>query len=81
MVIETKVGLTSHLETAQDYSAPVELQVALRDEKVVPFFWKSGGMYTEKSVGLATVLLTRSSLHGTRELLLGVVRFAAKIPE
>jgi len=50
MVIETKVGLTSHLETAQDYSAPVELQVALRDEKVVPFFWKSGGMYTEKSI-------------------------------
>ncbi len=50
MVVETRVGLTSHLETAQDYGAPMELQLALRDEKIVPFFWKSGGMYTEQSI-------------------------------
>jgi CheY-like chemotaxis protein len=49
MVVETKVGLTSHLETAQDYGAPAELQAALKGEKIVPFFWASGGMYTEKS--------------------------------
>jgi CheY-like chemotaxis protein len=49
MVVETKVGLVSHLETAQDYGAPQELQDALRDAQIVPFFWKSGGMYTEKS--------------------------------
>ena len=50
MVVETKVGLTSQLEVAQDYNAPEALQAALRDEKVVPFFWKSGGMYTEVSL-------------------------------
>lgn len=50
MVVETRAGLISHLETAQDYSAPAELTVALRDAQIVPFFWKSGGMYTEKSV-------------------------------
>jgi CheY-like chemotaxis protein len=50
MVVETLVGLTSHLEAAQDYGAPASLQAALREEKVVPFFWNSGGMYTEASV-------------------------------
>lgn len=50
MVVETRAGLISHLETAQDYSAPPELRTALRDAQVVPFFWKSGGMYTEKSI-------------------------------
>lgn len=49
LVVETKAGLVAHLETASDYGAPVELLNALRDGKVVPFFWKSGGMYTEKS--------------------------------
>jgi len=49
MVVETKAGLIAHLETAQDYGAPIELLTALREENVVPFFWKSGGMYTEKS--------------------------------
>jgi CheY-like chemotaxis protein len=50
MVVETRAGLISHLETAQDYNAPLELRESLRDALVVPFFWKSGGMYTEKSV-------------------------------
>ena len=50
MVVETRAGLISHLETAQDYDAPVALRTALRDAQVVPFFWKSGGMYTEKSI-------------------------------
>lgn len=49
MVVETREGLVAHLEAAQDYGASVELQTALRDERVVPFFWKSGGMYTENS--------------------------------
>lgn len=48
MVVETRVGLNSHLETAQDYGAPEDLQEALRRHRVVPFFWSSGGMYTEK---------------------------------
>lgn len=50
MVVETKASLVAHLETAQDYGAPTELLVALRNETVVPFFWRSGGMYTEKSI-------------------------------
>jgi len=50
MVVETRAGLISHLETAQDYNAPADLRDSLRDALVVPFFWKSGGMYTEKSV-------------------------------
>lgn len=50
MVVETQAGLASHLEAAQDYGAPASLQAALREEKVVPFFWNSGGMYTEASV-------------------------------
>lgn len=50
MVVETRAGLISHLETAQDYDAPAALCTALRDAQVVPFFWKSGGMYTEKSI-------------------------------
>ena len=50
MVVETRAGLISHLETAQDYDAPIALRTALRDAQVVPFFWKSGGMYTEKSI-------------------------------
>lgn len=49
MVVETKAGLISHLETAQDYDAPEALKAALRDARVVPFFWESNGMYTEKS--------------------------------
>jgi len=50
MVVETRAGLVSHLETAQDYDAPAALRSALRDAQIVPFFWKSGGMYTEKSI-------------------------------
>jgi hypothetical protein len=50
MVVETKASLISHLECAQDYAAPAELLKALRNETVVPFFWKSGGMYTEQSL-------------------------------
>jgi CheY-like chemotaxis protein len=50
MVVETRAGLISHLETAQDYDAPAVLCTALREAQVVPFFWKSGGMYTEKSI-------------------------------
>lgn len=48
MVIESRVGLASHLEAAQAYGAPAALCSALREHRVVPFFWPSGGMYTEK---------------------------------
>ena len=50
MVVETKASLMAQLECAQDYAAPPELLTALRNEAVVPFFWKSGGMYTEQSL-------------------------------
>lgn len=50
MVVETKASLIAQLECAQDYAAPEELLTALRNEAVVPFFWKSGGMYTEQSL-------------------------------
>ncbi|HYD81680.1 MAG TPA: response regulator [Paucimonas sp.] len=49
MVVETKIGLVSHLEAAQDFQAPESLQTALKEERIVPFFWKSGGLYTELS--------------------------------
>lgn len=49
MVVETRAGLISHLEAAQDYGGSIELQEALRKVAIVPFFWRSGGMYTEKS--------------------------------
>jgi CheY-like chemotaxis protein len=49
MVVETKEGFIAHLESAQDYGAPLELQTALRDRLIVPFFWRSGGMYAEQS--------------------------------
>jgi CheY-like chemotaxis protein len=49
MVVETSSGMVAHLEAAQEYGAPEDLQKALRDETVVPLFWKSGGMYTELS--------------------------------
>jgi CheY-like chemotaxis protein len=48
MVVESKVGLASHLEAAQEYGGPEELCSALRENRIVPFFWPSGGMYTEK---------------------------------
>lgn len=54
MVVETKASLIAHLECAQDYEAPAELITALRNESVVPFFWKSGGMYTEQSLDWQT---------------------------
>jgi CheY-like chemotaxis protein len=50
MVVETRIGLISHLEAAQDFSAPESLITALKEESVVPFFWKSGGLYTEASL-------------------------------
>lgn len=49
MAVETREGMTAHLETAQDYDAPQDLLTALLNEAVVPFFWKTGGMYTELS--------------------------------
>lgn len=50
MVVETRIGLISHLEAAQDFSAPESLIMALREARVVPFFWKSDGLYTERSL-------------------------------
>lgn len=49
MVVESRMGLISHLEAAQDFNASPALLAALREERIVPFFWKSGGMYTELS--------------------------------
>jgi CheY-like chemotaxis protein len=49
MVVETSAGITAHLEAAQEYGAPQALKDALRDEAIVPYFWKSGGMYGELS--------------------------------
>jgi CheY-like chemotaxis protein len=49
MVVETRIGLISHLEAAQDFGAPQALLDALQQECIVPFFWKSGGLYTELS--------------------------------
>ena len=48
MVVESKVGLASHLEAAQGYGGPEDLCSALHENRIVPFFWPSGGMYTEK---------------------------------
>ncbi len=48
MVVESRIGLASHLEAAQAYGAPESLCSALREQRIVPFFWPSGGMYSEK---------------------------------
>ncbi len=45
MVIETKGGLISHGEIAQDLGAPAELLAALNEFRLVPFFSDTGGMY------------------------------------
>lgn len=50
MVIETEPGLIAHLEVAQDQGAPPELLAALRELRLVPFFFDTGGMY-RNSVG------------------------------
>lgn len=47
MVIETAAGLHSQFEAAQDNGAPFELLAALRELRLVPFFFDSGGMYAE----------------------------------
>jgi hypothetical protein len=47
MVMETHVGYVSHQEAAEGYDAPADLQEALREHSVVPFFWRSGGMYNQ----------------------------------
>lgn len=47
MVVETESSLLSHFEVAQDQGAPLELLVALRELRIVPFFSESGGMYNE----------------------------------
>lgn len=47
MVLETEDGLKSQFEAAQDNGAPFELLTALRDLRLVPFFFESGGMYSE----------------------------------
>ncbi len=47
MVLETGDGLQSQFEAAQDNGAPFELLTALRDLRLVPFFFDSGGMYAE----------------------------------
>jgi len=49
MVVETESGMASHLEAAQYDDAPAELLTALQEKRVVPFFWESGGMYTNSS--------------------------------
>lgn len=45
MVIETEASLISQLEIAQDQGAPPELLTALRELRLVPFFFDTGGMY------------------------------------
>jgi hypothetical protein len=47
MVIETAASLISHLEIAQDQGASPELLTALRELRLVPFFFDTGGMYRD----------------------------------
>ena len=47
MVIETKTGLISHTEIAEDQHAPPELLSALREFRLVPFFSDTCGMYSD----------------------------------
>lgn len=48
MVIETKASLMSHFEIAQDQGAPPELLNALREQRVVPFFSDTDGVYLKE---------------------------------
>lgn len=45
MVLETKAGLISHFEVAQDQGAPPELLTALKSLQLLPFFSDTDGMY------------------------------------
>jgi CheY-like chemotaxis protein len=54
MVVVSEVDLISQFEVAHEYGAPADLLSALSDKAVVPFFWESGGMYTEKSADWKT---------------------------
>jgi CheY-like chemotaxis protein len=45
LVIESEAGMHAQIETAIAYGAPVSLIEALRSGAVVPYFWRSGGMY------------------------------------
>ncbi|RCS56489.1 response regulator [Parvibium lacunae] len=49
LVVETGAGMQAHIEAAQAGGAPAALLEALQKKQVVPFFWRSGGMYTEAS--------------------------------
>jgi len=46
MVIETRDGLLSQMESAEAYEAPTALTEGLREGRIVPFFWPGNGMYT-----------------------------------
>ncbi len=46
MVIETRAGLMSQVESAEAYEAPATLIEGLREGRIVPFFWPGNGMRT-----------------------------------
>lgn len=48
LVVETNAGLLEQLEAAEDHGAPEALQAGLREERIIPFFWETGGTYTDK---------------------------------
>lgn len=47
MVIETRTGLISHLDIAQDQGAPPELLTALQESRLLPFFSDTDGVYRD----------------------------------
>ncbi len=47
LVVQTEEHLFTQYEIAYDQGAPDELLAALRSNQFVPYFWKSGGTYSE----------------------------------
>ncbi|HEY4373817.1 MAG TPA: response regulator [Burkholderiales bacterium] len=50
LIIETDHSMRAHEEAAMDNGAPQSLIESLRQRRCVPYFWKSGGLYTIASL-------------------------------
>ncbi|AZG13431.1 MULTISPECIES: response regulator [Cupriavidus] len=67
MVIETRAGLMSQVESAEAYEAPAALIEGLREGRIVPFFWPGNGMYTPACVDWEQYCLPAERCEGNEE--------------
>ncbi|MCO4892116.1 MULTISPECIES: response regulator [Cupriavidus] len=67
MVIETRAGLMTQVESAEAYDAPAALIEGLREGRLVPFFWPGNGMYTPACVDWEQYCLPAERCEGREE--------------